>query len=48
MGKLNVSKEELYDLYIVQGLSQQKIAEMLRVHRWTLWVLLKEYGLLGM
>jgi transposase len=48
MGKLNVSKDELYNLYIVQGLSQRKIAKMLGVHRWDLWKLLTEYGLLEM
>jgi transposase len=41
----NPSRDELYDLYITQGLSQEKIGEIFGVHQMTVCNRLSEYGI---
>ena len=43
--KVHITEEELYDLYIAQGLSIDRIAEMYRCSRYCIWLKLKKYNI---
>ena len=44
--KYHITLEELYDLYVLQGLSQQKIAKMYGCSICCIWCKLKKYGII--
>lgn len=43
--KYHITEEELYDLYVKQGLSTYKIAEMYGCNPTTIWYKLKKYNI---
>lgn len=43
--KYHITEEELYDLYVVQGLSTYKIADLYGCNHWTIWNNLKKHNI---